>query len=99
MSSARARFRQVLSALRLFERGGYALGPVGWARTDAGRWRSVSLGVDGRPRLLTFVPAAQEDELRAFCSLVARRDPHTASSRGRWPGLRWAASGCRRSRR
>jgi hypothetical protein len=70
---ARTRFRRILSALRLFERGGYALGPTGWARTDAGRWRTVTIGAGGRPRLLTLVPAAQEDELRAFCRLVARR--------------------------
>lgn len=79
---ARARFRRILSALRLFERGGYALGPVGWARTEAGRWRSVSVGVSGRPRLLTLVPSAQEDELRAFYRLVARRAPT--------PELAWA---------
>jgi hypothetical protein len=90
---ARARFRHVLSALRLFERGGYAVGPVGWARTEAGSWRSVSIGFAGRPRVLTIVPAAQEDELRAFCRLVARRDPH--------PELAWALAryemGCERS--
>ena len=72
---ARARFRRILSALRLFERGGYAIGPVGWARTEAGSWRSVPIGVSGRPRLLTIVPAAQEEELRAFCRLVSRRAP------------------------
>jgi hypothetical protein len=75
VSVARASFRRILSALRLFDRGGYALGPVGWARTEAGSWRSVSIGVSGRPRLLTLVPAAQEDELRAFCRLVARTAP------------------------
>ncbi|MGA9858798.1 MAG: hypothetical protein WBQ18_13120 [Solirubrobacteraceae bacterium] len=75
VSVARTRFRRILSALRLFERGGYAIGPVGWARTEAGSWRSVSIGVSGRPRLLTLVPAAQEEELRAFCRLVARRAP------------------------
>ena len=82
---ARARFRNVLSALRLFERGGYAVGPVGWARTEAGSWRSVSIGVAGRPRLLTIVPAAGEDELRAFCRLVARRDPHAGARLGVGP--------------
>jgi hypothetical protein len=75
VSIARRRFRRVLTALRLFERGGYALGPVGWARTEAGSWRPVSIGATGRPRLLTLVPAAQEDELRAFCDLVTRRSP------------------------
>ena len=92
---ARARFRRILSALRLFERGGYALGPVGWARTESGRWRSVPVGVNGRVcghGLLTLVPAAQEDELRAFYRLVARRAPS--------PELAWALSrfemGCER---
>ena len=75
VSVARARFRRILTALRLFERGGYALGPVGWARTEAGSWRPVAIGASGRPRLLTLVPAAQEEELRAFCELVTRRAP------------------------
>jgi hypothetical protein len=92
VSIARARFRRILTALRLFERGGYALGPVGWARTEGGRWRSVSVGFSGRPRLLTLVPAAQEDELRAFYRLVARRAPA--------PELAWALArfemGCER---
>jgi hypothetical protein len=75
VSVARARFRRVLTALRLFERGGYALGPLAWTRTDAGAWRAVALGGSGRPRLVTLIGAAQEDELRAFCNLVARRTP------------------------
>jgi hypothetical protein len=48
---------------------------VGWARTDGGAWRSVALGGSGRPGLLREIPAEQEDELRAFCSLVSRRTP------------------------
>jgi hypothetical protein len=75
VSAARARFRRVLTALRLFERGGYALGPVAWTRTDSGPWRPVALGSSGRPRLVTLIPAEQEDELRAFCNLIARRTP------------------------
>jgi hypothetical protein len=70
---ARSRFRRVLSALRLFERGGYALGPVAWLRLETGSWRTASIAIGGRPRRLTLVPAAQEEELRAFCRLVARR--------------------------
>lgn len=91
---ARAHFRRILSALRLFERGGYAVGPVGWARTEAGRWRPVPVGFSGRAGAgyLTIVPAAQEDELRAFYRLVARR----AAS----PELAWALArfelGCER---
>jgi hypothetical protein len=75
VSTARGRFRRVLTALRLFERGGYALGPIGWARTDSGAWRTVALGSSGRPRFVTFISAEHEDELRAFCSLIARRAP------------------------
>src|SRR5450755_4825097 len=73
--AARTRFRRVLTALRLFERGGYALGPVAWARTEAGSWRTVAIGGSGRPRFITLIPASQEGELRAFCHLIARRAP------------------------
>ncbi len=75
VSVARVRFRRTLTALRLFEGGGFALGPVAWARIDAGTWRLAPLGGSGRPRLITRIPAEQEDELRAFCNLVARRTP------------------------
>ncbi len=75
VSIARARFRRIVTALRLFERGGYALGPVAWTRTDTGVWRAVALGSSGRPRLLTCIGADQEDEFRAFCNLIARRAP------------------------
>ncbi len=75
LSLARSRFRRILTALRLYERGGYALGPVAWIRADEGVWRPFALGGSGRPGLVTLIPAAQEDELRAFCSLVASRSP------------------------
>jgi hypothetical protein len=75
VSVARARFRRILSALRLFERGGYALGPAAYARSEGGSWRPVPIGVSGRPRLLTLIPAAQQEELRAFYRLVSRRSP------------------------
>src|SRR5581483_9833468 len=77
VSVARARFRRTLTALRLFERGGYALGPVAWTRIDAGAWRSVALGGSGRPGLPRLIAAEQEDELRGFCNLVARRAPRS----------------------
>jgi hypothetical protein len=65
----------VLTALRLFERGGYALGPLAWARSDTGSWRAVALGASGRPRLVTLIPAASEDELRGFFNLICKRTP------------------------
>ncbi|HET9104365.1 MAG TPA: hypothetical protein VFN55_13505 [Solirubrobacteraceae bacterium] len=93
VSQARTRFRRVVSALRLFARGGYAIGPMAWGRTDAGAWRPVAIGASGRPRLLTIVPAAREDELRAFYDLVTRRLPGAGE-------LAWALSrfemGCER---
>ncbi len=93
VSIARARFRRILSALRLFERGGYAIGPMGWTRTDSGSWRPVALGGSGRPRFVTLISPAHEDELRAFCNLIARRVPSGGE-------LAWALSrfemGCER---
>ncbi len=75
LSAARIGFRRLLTAIRLFERGGYALGPLAWTRSDDGAWRPVALGGSGRPRSLTFISPDQEDELRAFHSLVVRRAP------------------------
>jgi hypothetical protein len=73
VSVARVRFRRVLTALRLFERGGYALGPMVFSRTGAGSWYSVPFGGSGRARAAMVISAEQEDELRAFSELVARK--------------------------
>ena len=77
VSVARVRFRRTLTALRLFERGGYALGPMAWTRIDSGAWRSIALGGSGRPRLIRRIAPEHEDELRGFCNLVARRAPRS----------------------
>jgi hypothetical protein len=90
---ARARFRRVLTALRLFERGGYALGPLAWVRADAGAWRTVALGASGRPRFVTLIAGGQQDELRGFFNLICKRAPSTGE-------LAWALArfelGCER---
>jgi hypothetical protein len=75
LTTARARFRRLLSALRLFDEGAYALGPVAWARLDAGPWQVVPLGASGRARGRHTLVIEQEDELRAFCNLIGRRTP------------------------
>jgi hypothetical protein len=76
VTTARTRFRRLLSALRLFEAGPFALGPLAWARVDGGTWHVAPLGTGpARTRRHTLLSAAQEDELRAFCNLVARRTP------------------------
>lgn len=78
-AEALPRLRVLQSALRLFEHGGVALGPVAWSRAGSGPWRlelaagTLSTGRAHGP--LVVVPPQQEDELRAFCSLVARRLP------------------------
>jgi hypothetical protein len=97
---ARSRFRRVLTALRLFERGGFALGPIGSVRIDGGAWRPVALGGSGRPRLTLVIPAAQEEEFRAFCNLIARRLPRPGSEDSGAGELAWALArfemGCER---
>lgn len=75
LSLARSRFRRLLTALRLFEHGGYALDPLAWTRVGSGPWRPVALGGSGRPGPPVLIAADQEDELRAFCNLLARRAP------------------------
>jgi hypothetical protein len=96
---ARTRFRRLLSALRLFERGTYALGPLAWTRASGGRWRTVPTGASGRTngmRLLTIVPAGQEDELRAFWRLVGRRGGAAGGGELAWALARFEM-GCERA--
>jgi len=85
VSFARMRFRRVLTALRLFQRGGYAIGPIGYSRIDDGAWSPIPLGSSGRPRLLTLVPRASEDEMRGFCNLISRRIGAHLPGGGRGP--------------
>ena len=75
MSEATVRFRRLLTALRLYDPVRVALGPVAWERTGAGPWSLGDLGTGGRPRGVLTIAETAEDELRAFCNLVARRTP------------------------
>jgi hypothetical protein len=75
ISEARRRFRRLLTALRLLERGGYSLGPLAWARVDDGPWRSHPLGASGRPRLEATIGADDAADLRSLYGQVARRLP------------------------
>lgn len=66
----------LLRALRLFGDGRVALGQLAWVKIDGGPFRAVALGgLASRTRRALLVTQEQEDELRAFCSLVARRMP------------------------
>ncbi len=71
--AARSVLAELLRALRLFGDGRIALDPLGWVSTGGGAWRALQLpGGPARGGTLLLTPD-QEDELRAFCSLVSRR--------------------------
>jgi len=78
VAHARVRLRRLLTALRLFEAGSFAFGPLAWTRTGGGTWQPFALGTIGhRTDASLIVTPEQEDELRAFCSLIARRTPRS----------------------
>jgi hypothetical protein len=85
---------RLLRALRLFGDGRLTLGRLAWARVGAGAWGALALPWGGRPHGMLVVNATQEDELRAFCSLVSRRAPREGE-------LAWALArfemGCERA--
>ncbi len=71
--AARGVLSELLRALRLFGDGRIALDTLGWVSTGGGPWRALQLpGGRARNGTLLLTPD-QEDELRAFCSLVSRR--------------------------
>ena len=75
---AQIRLRRLLTALRLYDGAGVALGRTAWTRTGGGSWHPFALGSGGSPPRDVFaIPPEQEDELRAFCNLVARRTPRS----------------------
>lgn len=80
---AHARLRRVLSALRLYQSGSYALGPLGYSRLDGGAWAPFAFGSARRPRRLTLIAPGSEAELRDFCKVLTRRLP--TNERGRLP--------------
>jgi hypothetical protein len=78
VAHARVRLRQLLTALRLYDGAPVGFGPVAWTRTGGSPWQPFALGALGRcgdePLVVGY---DQEDELRAFCSLIARRTPRS----------------------
>ncbi|MEI2701610.1 MAG: hypothetical protein V9E83_04310 [Baekduia sp.] len=72
---AQVRLGRLLTALRLYDASEMHLAPTAWVRTGGDRWQPFALGDGGSPRGVCVVPAHQEDELRAFLSLVGRRSP------------------------
>ena len=76
--AAPARLRRLVRALRLYDAGAVGLAPVAWVRLDDGPWQLVDLArrLAGAARASrSTMRDDQEDELRAFVALAARRMP------------------------
>src|SRR3954470_19422415 len=95
VAHARVGLRRLLTALRLYEAGSFTFGPLAWTRGGGGAWQPFALGTLGHRTDGTLIlPVDQEDELRAFCSLVARRTPRSGELA--W-ALRRFEMGCERT--
>jgi hypothetical protein len=95
LEGAGRRLRRLQSALRLWDDAEPSLGPAAWARTDGGPWMAIPLATGLRRREDDcLLSAEEEDPLRAFCALVARRTPRAGE-------LAWALRrfelGCERA--
>jgi hypothetical protein len=78
LEHAGRRLRHLQTALRLWDDAEAALGPTAWARTDGGPWTAIPLATGLRRDVGDcLVSAEDEDPLRAFCALVARRTPRS----------------------
>jgi hypothetical protein len=76
LEHAGLRLRRLQTALRLWDDTEPALGPTAWARTDGAPWLAIPLATGlRRPAGDCLLAPEEEDPLRAFCSLVARRTP------------------------
>ena len=80
MAEARARFRRLLTALRLFKPGALGFGALAWARVDEGAWQPLALGVSsgaGHARGEAWVLEGEEgafSPLRAAATICAPLD-------------------------
>ncbi len=78
LEQAGRRLRRLQTALRLWDDAEPALGPTAWARTDGGPWLAIPLATGlRRPEADCLLAADEEDPLRAFCALTARRTPRS----------------------
>lgn len=76
LQASRTSLRKLAAGLRLYHPDPVAIAPLGWSRIGAGPWQAVALSADsGEIEPLVLIEPAQEDELRAFLSLVGRREP------------------------
>ena len=76
METAGRRLRKLQTALRLWDDAEPQLGPTAHARTDGGPWLAIPLATGLRRRTEDcLLSTEEEDPLRAFCGLIARRTP------------------------
>ena len=76
LEEAGRRLRRLQTALRLWDDGEPSIGPVAWARTGSSAWTLVALPTGPRRSSADVLLAPEEeDPLRAFCALIARRTP------------------------
>jgi hypothetical protein len=68
------RLCDVQSAMRLYAPG-IVMAPLAWIRGQRAAWRALPIPGGGRAGRGTMVPAAAEEELRAFAAVVSRRRP------------------------
>ena len=95
LESAGRRLKRLQTALRLWDDAEPSLGPTAYARTDGSAWMTIPLATGlRRPSEDCLLSSEEEDPLRAFCGLVARRTPRAGE-------LAWALRrfelGCERS--
>src|SRR4051794_26867923 len=98
MAEARARFRRLLTALRLFKPGSLSFGALAWARVDEGAWQPLALGVGSAggqvARDMPWTLEAEEGpELVELVDLVASSSP---ADRTAW-ALHRFEMGCERA--
>jgi hypothetical protein len=74
---AQVRLRRLLTALRLYDAAGIVLARTAWTRTGGNPWQPFAIAAGAPSRGVCVIPVQQEDELRAFLSLIARRTPRS----------------------
>jgi hypothetical protein len=74
IEEALERLRDLQTALRLYAPG-ISLSPLAWIRGQRAAWRALPIPGGGRCDGRVIISPPQEDELRAFANLVARRRP------------------------
>lgn len=76
----RTALRRLLTGLRLYDDGRFSYGSLAWTRLGVAPWQPLALGgAQDHAQASLIVEPAQEDELRAFLSLVNRRAPESGA--------------------